>query len=77
MSVILLSLIVSYSLIPSPCFHPPPAIRAGVVPASEHCIFQIAELVEQEQRVVAVALEMTAIGDPFLVAIGDIIGGRQ
>ncbi|MDA0660064.1 MAG: hypothetical protein O3C60_14655 [Planctomycetota bacterium] len=45
-------------------------LRAGVVATTQHGIFQITILIEQEQRVVAAALDVTAVGGHFLVALG-------
>ena len=48
----------------------PPAISAVGVAFAQGAAFQHAELVEQEVRVVAAAVEMAIPGGPFLIAVG-------
>ena len=50
--------------------YPPPELRAGVIAASQHRSLQVAILIEQEQRVIAHALEVPVIGRALLTAVG-------
>jgi hypothetical protein len=49
--------------------HAPPELRAGVIATPKHGSFQVAELIEQEQRMVAHAFEMPIVCRTLLVAI--------
>ena len=50
--------------------HLPPVFGARLVAASQHRVLQIAELVEQKQRMVAEALEVAVVGRALLPAVG-------
>jgi hypothetical protein len=49
--------------------HTAPVFRTGVIATSEHDPFHVAELIEQEQRVVAAALEVPVVGGSLLIAV--------
>jgi hypothetical protein len=50
--------------------HAPPVLGAGAVAPPEHDPLQVAELVEQEQRVVARTAEVAVVGAALLTAVG-------
>jgi hypothetical protein len=50
--------------------YPPPVLGAGAVAAPQQNPLQVAELVEQEERMVASATEVAVVGAALLVAIG-------
>ena len=50
--------------------HVPPAIRRMDVARSQRALFEVAELVEHEQRMVAGAGEVAVVGGAFLFAMG-------
>ena len=50
--------------------HAAPVFDAGLVAATEHRVFQIAELVEQKQRMVASAAEVPVVRRAFLLSVG-------
>ncbi len=50
--------------------HSPPEFCAGVIAAPEHRSFQVAILIEQEQRVIAHTLEVPVISRALLFSVG-------
>ena len=48
----------------------PPELRAGVIAAPQHGTFEVAELIEHEQRVVTGTLEVPVVGRALLLSIG-------
>ena len=50
--------------------HASPELGAGVVATPQHGPFQIAELVEQKQRMVADAFKVAVVGRALLSAVG-------
>src|SRR5215210_6187663 len=50
--------------------HLTPALGGGDVAGPQGAAFQVAELVEHEQRVIAGAAEVTVVGGAFLLAVG-------
>src|SRR5262249_61247729 len=50
--------------------HPPPVLGAATVAPAEQDALQVAELVEEEQRVIASAAEMAVVGRAFLMPVG-------
>ena len=49
--------------------HASSELRAGIVAKTQHGVLRTAKLVEQEQRVVASALELAVVGGALLVSI--------
>ena len=50
--------------------HSPPELCTGVIAASQHRSFQVAELIEQEQRMVAVAFKVPIVRRALLLSVG-------
>ena len=50
--------------------HIPPVFRAGLVAAPQQGVFQIAELVEQKQRMVTEAFKVSIVGRALLSPVG-------
>lgn len=50
--------------------HPPPEFSTGVVATPQQGPLQVAELVEQKQRMVAEALEVPVVGCALLLSVG-------